>query len=146
MTQGELLAESAVGLSFRPGELEIHPDGTGNLIGSRCRVCGAHFFPVREACAGCLSDDLETVSFSTRGTLYTYSVVRQSTPAFEVPYVLGYVDFPEGVRIMGQITGAEIEEIHIGMPLVLSLEPWGEDEEGNTLIGYRFRPAEVDDE
>jgi uncharacterized OB-fold protein len=140
------LAESAAGISFRPGELEVHSDGTGSLLGSRCRVCGAHFFPVREACSGCLSDDLETVSFSTRGTLYTYSVVHQSTPAFEVPYVLGYVDFPEGVRIMGQITGGEIEDVHIGMALELTLEPWGEDEEGNTLIGYRFRPAEVDDE
>lgn len=140
------MTKTAVGLSFRPGELEVHPDGTGNLIGSRCRSCGAHFFPVREACSRCLSDDLETVPLSTRGRLYTYSVVHQSTPAFEVPYVLGYVDFPEGVRIMGQITGCESEDIHIGMPLVLSLEPWGEDDEGNPLIGYRFRPAEVDDD
>ncbi|MFQ5524095.1 MAG: Zn-ribbon domain-containing OB-fold protein [Acidimicrobiia bacterium] len=140
------MTKTAVGLSFRPGELEVHPDGTGNLIGSWCRNCGAHFFPVREACSRCLSDDLETVPFSTRGTLYTYSVVHQSTPSFEVPYVLGYVDFPEGVRIMGQITGCGIEDIRIGMPLVLSLEPWGEDDEGNPLIGYRFRPAEVDDD
>jgi uncharacterized OB-fold protein len=140
------LAESAAGVSFRPGELEIHPDGTGNLLGSRCRVCGSHFFPVREACSGCLSDDLEMVRFSTRGALYTYSVVHQSTPAFEVPYVLGYVDFPEGVRIMGQITGCEIEDVHIGMALELSLEPFGEDEEGNPLTGYRFRPVEEDHE
>jgi uncharacterized OB-fold protein len=85
---------------------------------------------------------METVGFSTRGTLYTYSVVRQSTPAFEVPYALGYVDFPEGVRIMGQISGCEMDEIGIGMPMVLSLEPFGEDEEGNPLTGYRFSPAE----
>ncbi len=135
------MAEMAVGVSFRPGELEVRPDGSGNLLGSRCRSCGAHFFPVREVCSGCLSDDMETVGFSTRGTLYTYSVVRQSTPAFEVPYALGYVDFPEGVRIMGQISGCEIDEIGIGMPMVLSLEPFGEDEEGNPLTGYRFSPA-----
>jgi len=132
---------SAVGESFRPAELEVLPDGTGHLLGSRCRACGAHFFPIREACAGCLSDDLETVRFSTEGTLYTYSVVRQSTPAFEVPYMLGYVDFPEGVRIMGQISGCEVDEIRIGMPMRLSLEPFGEDEDGNPLTGYRFRPA-----
>jgi len=137
------LTGSAVGVSFRPGELEVRPDGTGNLLGSRCRSCGAYFFPIREACAGCLSDDLETIRFSTEGTLYTYSIVRQSTPAFEVPYALGYVDFPEGVRIMGQIGGCEFDEIRIGMPMVLSLEPFGEDEEGNSLTGYRFRPAEA---
>jgi uncharacterized OB-fold protein len=123
--------------------LEIHQNGSGNLLGSHCLSCGAYFFPVREACAGCLSDDLETVGFSTEGILYTYSVVRQSTPAFKVPYALGYVDFPEGVRIMGQISGCELEDIHIGMPVVLALEPFGEDEDGNPLTGYRFRPAEA---
>jgi len=137
------LSGSATGVSFRPGELEVRPDGSGNLLGSRCRSCGAHFFPIREACAGCLSTDLETVKFSTEGTLYTYSVVRQSTPAFEVPYVLGYVDFPEGVRIMGQIGGCAIEDIKIGMQMVLSIEPFGQDEDGNALTGYRFRPAEA---
>ena len=137
---------SAVGTSFRPGELEVRPDGSGNLLGSHCRSCDAHFFPVRKACSGCLRDDLETVGFSTKGTLYTYSIVRQSTPAFEVPYALGYVDFPEGVRIMGQIGGCELDEISIGMPLVLSLEPFGEDEEGRTLTGFRFQPAELSDD
>jgi uncharacterized OB-fold protein len=140
------LTTAVTGESFRPGELEVRPDGTGNLLGSRCRACGAHFFPIREACAGCLSQDLETVKFSTEGTLYTYSVVRQSTPAFEVPYALGYVDFPEGVRIMGQIAGIEFDEITIGMPMTLALESFGEDEEGNALTGYRFRPTEVDDD
>jgi uncharacterized OB-fold protein len=129
--------------SFRPRELEVLPDGSGRLLGSRCTQCDAHFFPIREACAHCLSTDLETVGFSTEGTLYTYSVVRQSTPAFPVPYALGYVDFPEGVRIMGQITGCEPEDLQIGMAMVLSLEPFGEDDAGNALTGYRFRPWEA---
>ncbi len=127
--------------SFRPVELEVRRDGTGNLLGSRCRSCGAHFFPVRQACSGCLSQELETVRFSTEGTLYTFSVVRQSTPDFEVPYILGYVDLPEGVRIMGQISGCEPEDLVLGMDMTLSLEPFGEDTEGDELIGYRFRPA-----
>ncbi len=136
------MTASGIGTSFRPGELEVHPDGTGNLLGSQCRSCGAHFFPVRVACSGCLSDDLETIRFSTEGTLYTFSIVRQSTPAFEVPYALGYVDFPEGVRIMGQIGGCELDEIKIGMPLALKLTPFGEDEDGDPLTGYRFEPVE----
>lgn len=134
-------AIAAPAKSFRPVELEVREDGTGNLLGSRCRSCGAHFFPVRQACSGCLSQDLETVRFSTEGTLYTFSVVRQSTPDFEVPYILGYVDLPEGVRIMGQIGGCEPDDLALGMTMTLSLEPFGEDVEGNELIGYRFRPG-----
>ncbi len=135
-----------IGESFRPGELEVRSDGTGNLLGSKCRTCGAHFFPIRQACAGCLGQDLETIRFSTEGTLYTYTIVRQSTPAFEVPYALGYVDFSEGVRIMGQIVGVEFDEIAIGMPMTLVLEPFGKDEDGNALTGYRFRLAEADND
>jgi len=137
------LTTTVTGESFRPDELEVRPDGTGNLLGSQCQSCGAHFFPIRQACAGCLSQDLETIKFSTEGTLYTYSVVRQSTPAFEVPYALGYVDFPENVRIMGQIAGIDFDKITIGMPMTLALEPFGEDDEGTPLIGYRFRPSEA---
>lgn len=129
--------------SFRPGELEIHPDGSGNLVGSRCTSCGSHFFPVREACSGCLSRDLETVPLSTEGILYTFSIVRQSAPQFEVPYALGYVDLPEDLRIMGQISGCDIEDITIGMPVRLVLEPFGHDDEGAPLTGFRFHPAEV---
>ncbi len=144
--KGGTLTGSALAVSFRPGELEVRPDGSGNLLGSRCRACGAHFFPVREACSGCLSQDLEGVKFSPEGTLYTYSVVRQSTPSFDVPYVLGYVDLPEGVRIMGQIGGCDIDDITIGMPMVMVLEPFGVDDEGNPLTGFRFHPAEVEND
>jgi|TARA_B100001971_G_scaffold209210_1_gene232403 hypothetical protein len=142
--RGGTLTGAETQTSFRPNELEVCPDGAGHLLGSRCSSCDAHFFPVREACAGCLGSDLETIRFSTTGTLYTFSIVRQSTPEFEVPYALGYVDFIEGVRIMGQITGCDFEDMRIGMPLVLSLEPFGEDDEGNPLTGYRFQPCEVE--
>lgn len=131
-------------VSFRPGELEIDPDGTGHLLGSRCRSCGAHFFPIREACSGCLSDDLETVRLSRSGTVYTYTVVRQSTPAFAVPYALGYVDLPERVRVMGQFS-CDPSELAIGMAVELVVEPFGEDDDGNVLHGYRFRPTEGED-
>ncbi len=98
---------------------------------------------VRAACAGCLHDSLETVRFSRAATLYTFSVVRQSTPEFEVPYALGYVDLPEGVRIMTQLTGRDPEDYELGMEMELVVEPFGEDEDGTELVGFRFRPKEV---
>ncbi len=143
MTSGIDAKEAPV--SFRPGELEVTGPGTGHLIGSRCGSCGAHYFPRRQACARCLSPEMETVPLSAEGTLYTYTVVRQSIPVFEVPYVLGYVDLPEGVRLMSQIAGCDPDDVRIGMPLVLSIEPFGEDEDGNELTGYRFRPATTEE-
>ncbi len=127
-------------VSFRPHDLVVDDDGTGFLRGSRCPSCGAHYFPTREVCAGCLTEDLETIPLPTDGTLYTYTVVHRSTPAFEVPYVLGYVDLPGPVRVLGQID-ADPEEVAIGMDVHLEIVPWGTDDEGTPLLGYRFAPG-----
>lgn len=126
---------------FRPGLLEV-AGGKGHLLASRCPACGARYFPRRQVCARCFGDKLEPVPLSTRGTLYTFTVVRQSTPAFQVPYVLGYVDLPEGVRVLGQIAGCAPEEVRIGMPLALRVERVGQDQEGRPILGYLFRPEE----
>lgn len=107
--------------------------GGGHLVGSRCGGCGAHFFPQRRACARCLSGDLERVALSTHGRIYTYTVVHQSTPEFPVPYVLAYVDLPEGVRVPGQVVGFEPDELELGAAVELGLEPDGGS--------YRFHPA-----
>ena len=134
--------ETTAPKSFRPVEFELTGDGDGFLLGSRCGNCSAHFYPVRQACSGCLHTEMETVRFSTTGTLYTYSVVRQSTPDFEVPYALGYVDLLEGVRVMAQLTGREPEDYEIGMEMELVVEPFGVDEDGNEMAGFRFQPTE----
>lgn len=135
----ETLTSTAV--PFRPGVLELEPGGGGRLIGSRCPACGAHFFPAREVCSGCLTEDLELVPLSARGTLYTYTVVRQSTPEFPVPYLLGYVDLPERVRVLGRLSGLREGEARIGMALRLATHAVGTDEEGHEVVGYSFRPA-----
>lgn len=126
---------------LRPGVLELGPDGQGRLLGSRCPACGACFFPPVEVCARCLNGELEQAPLGTRGTLYTFTVVHQSTPAFPAPYVLGYVDLPEGVRVLGQIAGVEPDDVRVGMELALSVEPFAVDDEGRQVLGYRFHPA-----
>lgn len=135
----ETLTSTAV--PFRPGVLELDPGGGGRLIGSRCPSCGAHFFPAREVCSGCLTEDLERVPLARQGTLYTYTVVRQSTPEFPVPYLLGYVDLPDGVRVLGRLSGLGEDEARIGMALRLVTHSVGSDEEGHEVVGYSFQPA-----
>jgi uncharacterized OB-fold protein len=129
-------------IAFRPGVL----DEQARVVGSRCPSCGARYFPSRQVCSRCLASDLETVPLSDVGTLYTYTVVRQAAPGFEVPYILGYVDLPEDVRLLGQVAGIEPEAVRLGMRLHLSVEPFGEDEDGRTVMGFRFRPEGGDDD
>ncbi len=125
-------------VSFRPDVLEVGPDG-GHLVGSRCPTCGAHFFPARQVCSRCLSD-LETVALSGRGTIYTYTVIHQGPPGFQAPYLLAYVDLPEGVRVLGQVEGPP-EQARIGSEVELVLVPQGQDQEGREVVGFRFRPT-----
>jgi uncharacterized OB-fold protein len=138
---GPSAATRSAAVSFRPGLLELGAGGGGHLVGSRCGACDACFFPPRQVCSRCLAESLEPAALSTRGTVHTYTVVHQAAPEFEVPYALGYVDLPEGVRVLGQITGVAPEAVCIGMEVELSLEPFGENDEGQEVIGYRFRPA-----
>jgi uncharacterized OB-fold protein len=127
---------------FRPGLLRFE-GGRGVLVGGRCRECGATYFPAPEVCARCRGQEVERVDLSGRGTVYTYTVVRQSTPEFQTPYVLVYVDFPEGVRVLGQLVGCGPEAVRVGMPVEVVFQEVGKDPEGRPVVGWRFQPVQA---
>lgn len=113
-----------------------------SLLGSRCGSCGQMAYPAWRFCPACASaEEPDQVNLSTSGTVYSYTVVRQAPPGVEVPYVLAYVDLPEGVRVMAQIPSRHLDEVEIGMPVQLALKKVGEGEDGTELIGYEFRPT-----
>jgi hypothetical protein len=83
---------------------------------------------------------MEKSKLSSRGKLYTYSIVQVAPKRFLPPYALGYVDFPEGVRVLGQLTTADSSQIKIGMTVQAELGRIAVDEQGNEVISYIFRP------
>ena len=133
--------EAGRAVPLRPGLFEAGAGGSPRLVGTRCSACGAHFFPRRRVCARCLSSATTTVPLSTRGTLYTYTMVHQSTPEFPTPYVLAYADLPEGVRLLAQLVAAP-GDARIGMPVEVRVEPVGVTADGCPVLGYRFHPAQ----
>ena len=124
---------------FVPGTLEVGPDGKGYLVGGRCPECGAFYFPARSVCSRCLCGDLERVPLSSSGSLYTYTVIHQSLPQFETPYVLGYVDLDDNVRVAGQLVDVEADALELGMRLTTQVEP-REGADGEPVLWFRFRP------
>lgn len=128
----------ALPLPLHPGIFEEDASGERRLVGTRCRQCGAHFFPRRTVCARCLSEETEIVPLSRQGTLHTFTVVHQSTPEFRTPYILAYADLPEGVRLLAPLAGVEPDRITVGMPLSLRVEPVRTDAEGRPILGYRW--------
>ncbi|HEY4074407.1 MAG TPA: OB-fold domain-containing protein [Herbaspirillum sp.] len=78
-----------------------------HLVGSHCKHCDARTFPGNAICPFCLSDDVEMVPLSSAGNLYSFTFVHIAPPAWEVPYGVGYVDLPEGVRLFGKLANAD---------------------------------------
>jgi uncharacterized OB-fold protein len=119
-------------------------DDKSYLIGSRCRVCGRIFFPKQSICRICMVDDtMEETALSTKGKIDTYTVVHVAPMGFKAPYIQGFVDLPEGPRIFSLITGCEASEnaLKTGTEVELVIDKITEDEKGNDLIGYKFRPV-----
>lgn len=136
-----LTAPPPASVPLQPDLFEEGAEGAPRLVGTRCRQCGARFFPRRAVCARCLSQDTEVVPLGSRGTLYTFTVVFQSTPEFRTPYILAYVDLPEGVRLLAPLEGLAPEQVRFGMALDLRVEAVRHDAEGRAVIGYRLYPA-----
>jgi uncharacterized protein len=91
----------------------------GRLLVQHCPSCGHRQWYPRALCTACGADP-EWLECSGRGTVHTYTVVRQmGMRAFrdEVPYVVAMVDLEEGPRVMGGITDCEPEAVAIGMPV-----------------------------
>ena len=119
-------------------------DGRPVLLVSRCSSCDRRFFPPRERCDACSSDDLQTEEASQDGELYTWTVVRELGAHREgfVPYVIGQVDLAGGPRVMG-VVNCDPDAPAIGMPVRLCLVPEGYADDGTELVGYGFEPADA---
>ena len=112
----------------------------GVLLASKCGSCGRVYFPQREFCPECRGSGLKTIVLSSKGLLYTYTIVNMPSAHYKPPYVIGWVEFPEGVRVFGLIDIDEETELKIGMELKpVAATLWEEEEK--KIIAYRFTPV-----
>ena len=110
----------------------------GILLGNRCRSCDQVFFPKVSLCMKCLSHELEEVRLSQTGILYSYTVSYMPSTHIQAPYVIGYIDMPEGVRIFAPLKTSN-KPLEIGMEMKVVIETlWQEGDK--KIIGYKFSP------
>lgn len=125
------------------------PSERPQLIGTKCRSCGSYFFPRKVACnnPGCREKQVADALLSPRGKLYSYTIqYYPPPPPFRYtepfsPYGIGMVELPEGIRVVGMLTTGDLNEIKIGMDVELVVAKLYEDEEGNEVVTYKFRPV-----
>ena len=127
-------------LSLDGRALRFGPNGKPSLIGMECKNCGARAFPPSSVCPECMSENISDVELSDHGSLYTWSVVHVAPEGWKVPYIAGYVDLPEGVRLFAHIVGAGSDELNMDMKVSLTTSVLGENEDG-PVESYAFTPV-----
>lgn len=91
---------------FHPDLLEIPAEGTAPFLkGYCCKRCGQLDFPKLSLCPNCWGEEFDVVPLSRRGRLYSVSDIHIGQAGMQTPYVFGYVDLPEDLRIFAQMEG-----------------------------------------
>jgi uncharacterized OB-fold protein len=117
------------------------PDEKPQLIGSKCLNCGEVIFPTNRNCVNCQSQRMEDIKLSRRGKIYALSIVMLPPPKYykgPVPFSIGWVELPDGVRVNTPFLGAEPGLFKVGQEVELVIEKLQEDDEGNEIMGFGF--------
>ena len=125
------------------------PSTEPRFIASRCKQCGTVSFPKSPVCRNpkCKNKaDVEETLLTRQGKLLSYTLVcYPPPPPFVapkpfVPFPIGEVEFPEGIAILGQMIGGKYEDLKIGMEVEMVVDKLFDDDRGNEVVGWKFRP------
>lgn len=117
------------------------------LIGARCGACGIVTFPAQDSCPRCASSEMAEHLLARRGRLWAWTTQEFPPPAPPyagpagdafVPYGVGYVELPDGIRVETRLTMTE--NLTIGMEMECVLVPLRTDGNGNEVVTFAFQP------
>jgi uncharacterized OB-fold protein len=110
----------------------------GKIMATRCKKCGATYFPPKADCPSCLSSEVEWFEVAGKGKLRSYTKVNYGPTGFEAdtPYILALGEF-DGVQILARLSRDIGEkDIKVGMSLTVSPVKLPNDR-----LAYEFRRA-----
>jgi len=141
LDEGEiLLREGLIKFPSTPGEKP-------HIIARKCKKCSDIAFPGKERCGKCDSTEMEEVLLSNKGKIYSYTIVMQTIPGYEVPNIVAVVKMPEDdtLMIMTQIKDCSIQEVRCGMEVETIIADLFTKTNGQRVVGYAFRPSRGSD-
>jgi uncharacterized OB-fold protein len=109
----------------------------------KCKKCGEIFFPARLICPACGHKEFDVINLSGKGKLITYTIIRTAAEGFKdfTPYAVGIVELKEGIKVMGQITDCNPENLKIGDKLAAKFRRMNEEgKTGMIMYSYKFVP------
>ncbi|MFW6174877.1 MAG: Zn-ribbon domain-containing OB-fold protein [Chloroflexota bacterium] len=106
-----------------------------------CKSCDQAYFYPRDICPSCFGGDVDWITASGRGTVYTFAIVHRAPhPGFaeDAPYITALVELEEGPRFPTNLVNVDPDpdKIHIGMPVRVVYEDITEE-----IALPKFEPA-----
>jgi uncharacterized OB-fold protein len=99
----------------------------GKIMATRCKKCGAEFYPPQADCPVCLNNDMEWFECPAEGKLESFTQVVVLPEHFalqelSLPFAkailnsspVGLVEVKEGICIMGWVPGKSADELQVG--------------------------------
>jgi hydroxymethylglutaryl-CoA synthase len=112
-----------------PSAVALWRDNRGGLglYGGRCKSCGFIQYPSQRVCINCKTkDNFEPYRFAReKGKIFTFSHDNLAA-SIDPPTTICAVDFPQGGRIMCDMTDRSIEEVKVGMPVEMTFRKIGD--------------------
>lgn len=87
---------------------------SGRFVIQQCEDCKKFFFPPREFCTHCDSQQTHWVEPSGLGTVYSHTTVSRKRE-HGGDYNIVLIDLDEGPRLMSTVIGTGSRQVHIGM-------------------------------
>ena len=119
------------------------------LTGSKCATCGAAYLPRVAVCHNpdCGGSRIEDAEYGPSGAIWSLAIQDYPPPApvkFDepyAPYAMAFVDLDDGLRVLGRIDTKDPHGVAPGTRVELVLDALAHDDEGNEIIGWKFRPV-----
>ena len=126
---------------IEPGLFTQPPDA--RLVAGRCDACRESHFPASDVCPYCGGGPVATIAVGATGTLYLSTVVNARPPGYlgPVPYGLGLVDLPEGLRVVSRLVASDLESLRSGIAVRLVVAPLYDDDDGNEVLSWAYAPT-----
>lgn len=98
----------------------------GRLLIQDCPDCGQRQFFPRAWCHYCGSPAVEWLEAAGTGHVHTFTIIRRATElgwfADRIPYVVGYVELDEGVRLCTNVVNCEPTSVEAGLEVSVTFE------------------------
>jgi uncharacterized OB-fold protein len=108
------------------------------LTGYKCKKCGELDFPKAVPCSKCWGKEFELVPLSRKGKLYSVSDIFIGQPGMDVPYMIGYIDLPENIRVFAQLEG-DVGSFKCGDDVEVVAGHIKKNRDGIPITSYKFK-------